>query len=100
MIKSFLIKPSDHFGGVIRNNFITRTIVTGGDVAIGVWNSASTQVLNNTIILNGDYRVVKNGSSLLAVTSMIGINGKLSSCLRRRATSCPSMSGKMTSSSS
>ena len=27
----------------------------GSDVAIGVWNSASTKVLNNTILLSGDY---------------------------------------------
>jgi hypothetical protein len=48
-------RPDDNTGGIIRNNFISRAAGTAGDVAIGVWNSANTQVLNNTVKINGDY---------------------------------------------
>src|SRR5262249_11358765 len=42
--------------GVIRNNFISRTSgLTNVDVAIAVWNSPNTQVLHNTVKLNGTY---------------------------------------------
>src|SRR5207237_534850 len=45
-----------HSGGVIRNNFISRnSSLTGVDVAIGVSNSPNTQVLHNTVKLNGTY---------------------------------------------
>jgi hypothetical protein len=47
--------PNDHSGGVIRNNFIYRASGTYGDVAIGVFDSANTQVLHNTILLSSTY---------------------------------------------
>jgi hypothetical protein len=48
-------KSNDNTGGIIRNNFITETMSIGGDTAIGVNNSAGTQVLNNSIWMNNDY---------------------------------------------
>jgi PKD repeat protein len=45
----------DNYGGIIENNFIYRSGVQHGDVAIGVWNSPNTEVAYNTVILNGDY---------------------------------------------
>jgi PKD repeat protein len=46
---------NDNTGGLIANNFIYRSGSQHGDVAIGVWNSPSTEVAYNTVILNGDY---------------------------------------------
>jgi PKD repeat protein len=48
-------QPADNYGGIIRNNFIYRSGGQNGDVAIGVFNSANTEVSYNTIIINGDY---------------------------------------------
>jgi hypothetical protein len=46
----------DNTGGIIRNNFIYRDAsVEGGDVAIGVFDSPNTKVLNNTIYIAGSY---------------------------------------------
>jgi hypothetical protein len=46
----------DHTGGIIRNNFIYRDAsVEDGDVAIGVFDSAQTKVLHNTIVVSGPY---------------------------------------------
>jgi hypothetical protein len=45
--------PNDHTGGVIRNNFIYRTLP--GDVAIYVADSPGTQVLHNSILISGTY---------------------------------------------
>jgi hypothetical protein len=45
--------PNDHTGGVIRNNFIARTIA--GDSAIYVADSPGTQVLHNSIFIAGTY---------------------------------------------
>ncbi len=48
-------RSNDHSGGIIRNNMIYRVSGTGGDVAIGLFNSPNTKVLNNTIKINGSY---------------------------------------------
>ncbi len=49
-------KPDfDHYGGVIRNNFIYRSAMQRGDVAIIVNDSPFTTVVHNTIILSGTY---------------------------------------------
>jgi hypothetical protein len=45
----------DNTGGLIADNFISRSGGQHGDVAIGVWNSPNTEVAYNTMILNGDY---------------------------------------------
>ena len=45
--------PNDHAGGVIKNNFISRTIA--GDSAIYVADSPNTQVLHNSIFISGTY---------------------------------------------
>jgi hypothetical protein len=47
----------DHSGGIIRNNVIWREpgAVISPDAGIMVWDSPDTQVLNNTVILNGTY---------------------------------------------
>jgi parallel beta helix pectate lyase-like protein len=45
----------DHSGGVIRNNFFSRTATEPGDVGIYLGDSPNTQVLNNTVILSGTY---------------------------------------------
>ncbi len=45
----------DNTGGLIANNFIYRSGAQHGDVSIGVWNSPSTIVADNTVILSGDY---------------------------------------------
>jgi hypothetical protein len=47
--------PNDHTGGIIRNNFIYRDATVDGDVAIGVFDSPGTKVLNNTIYTAGTY---------------------------------------------
>jgi regulation of enolase protein 1 (concanavalin A-like superfamily) len=48
--------PNDNTGGIARNNFIyRRASVTGGDSAIYVADSPNTQVLHNTILVNGTY---------------------------------------------
>lgn len=48
--------PNDHTGGVIRNNFIYRDAsVSGGDVAIAVFDSPNTRVLHNTVYIGGSY---------------------------------------------
>ncbi len=48
--------PNDNTGGVVRNNFIYRdSTVTGGDVAIGVYDSPNTRVVNNTVLISGSY---------------------------------------------
>jgi len=50
------VKPGhDHTGGIVRNNFIFRSISQPGDVGIHVCDSPNTQVLNNTVILSGTY---------------------------------------------
>ena len=46
---------TDHEGGVIRNNIISRASSQPGDVGIMVADSPGTQVLNNTVILSGTY---------------------------------------------
>lgn len=46
---------TSHTGGIVRNNFIYRSPGAGGDVAIGVFGSTNTKVVNNTIFLNGQY---------------------------------------------
>jgi hypothetical protein len=49
--------PNDHTGGIIRNNFIYRdSSLQTGDVAIGIFDSPDSKVLNNTILLNGTYK--------------------------------------------
>lgn len=49
--------PNDHTGGVIRNNFIYRdSSVQLGDVAIAVFDSPNTRVVNNTAFISGTYR--------------------------------------------
>ena len=45
--------PNDHSGGIVKNNFISRTIA--GDSAIYVADSPSTQVLHNSIFISGTY---------------------------------------------
>jgi hypothetical protein len=45
--------PNDHTGGIIKNNFISRTIA--GDSAIYVADSPNTQVLHNSIFISGTY---------------------------------------------
>src|SRR4030095_10533215 len=45
--------PNDHYGGIIRNNFIVRTQSFNGDAAINVDDSPDTQVLHNTILISG-----------------------------------------------
>jgi hypothetical protein len=45
--------PTDHSGGVVKNNFIARTIA--GDSAIYIADSPNTQVLHNSIFISGTY---------------------------------------------
>jgi hypothetical protein len=45
----------DHSDGVIRNNMIVRDAAVQGDVAILVAASPNTQVLHNTILIDGAY---------------------------------------------
>ncbi|MBZ0137207.1 MAG: hypothetical protein K8I27_12645 [Planctomycetes bacterium] len=52
--------PSDHSGGIVRNNFIYRASgtpqgVDSPDCSVLIWDSPNTKVLNNTIIQNGSY---------------------------------------------
>src|SRR5262249_25457130 len=46
---------TDHAGGIIRNNFFLRTSAQSGDVAIAVFDSPNSQVLNNTVFVSGTY---------------------------------------------
>jgi hypothetical protein len=52
-----ITRPShDNTRGIIRNNFIYRdSDLTGGDVAIGVFDSPGTRVLHNTILMSDTY---------------------------------------------
>jgi hypothetical protein len=46
--------PSDHSGGIIRNNFFyTSRRITNADAPILAWNSPGTKILHNTILTNG-----------------------------------------------
>jgi hypothetical protein len=45
--------PNDHTGGVVRNNFIYRSLP--GDSAIYVADSPGTRVVHNTILISGTY---------------------------------------------
>ena len=45
--------PNDHAGGVVRNNFIYRSLP--GDAAIYVGDSPGTRVLHNSILISGTY---------------------------------------------
>jgi hypothetical protein len=45
--------PNDHTGGIVRNNFIFRSLP--GDSAIYVGDSPGTQVLHNTILISRTY---------------------------------------------
>ncbi len=47
--------PADHVGGIVRNNFIYHRPGFSGDVPILVADSANTQVLHNTVLVNGSY---------------------------------------------
>jgi hypothetical protein len=47
--------PDDNTGGIVRNNFIYRKPGFSSDVAIFVADSPNTQVLHNTILVNGNY---------------------------------------------
>ena len=47
--------PDDNTGGVVRNNFIYRTPSMLADSAISVGDSPNTQVLHNTVFVNGTY---------------------------------------------
>jgi len=47
--------PSDHTGGIVRNNFIYRRPGLAGDAAILVADSPNTQVLHNSILISGTY---------------------------------------------
>lgn len=57
MNKSEKEHTHDHEGGIIRNNIIWRQpgAVRSPDGGIMVWDSPSTKVINNTVILNGTY---------------------------------------------
>jgi hypothetical protein len=45
----------DHFGGIIRNNIVSRSSSQPGDAGIHLASSPGTQVLNNTVFLSGTY---------------------------------------------
>lgn len=47
--------PSDHSGGIVRNNFIYRRSGILGDAAILVASSPNTQVVHNSVVLSGTY---------------------------------------------
>ena len=47
--------PDDNTGGIVRNNFIYRTASMSGDSAISVGDSPNTQVLHNTVLVNGTH---------------------------------------------
>ena len=46
---------TDHWGGVIRNNFIFRRASVQGDAAIGVNDSPNTVVVHNSVLISGTY---------------------------------------------
>jgi hypothetical protein len=66
------VTPHDHSGGIIRNNFISRSPNASGDVAIGVFDSPNTQVLHNSALIGGvypnalEYRFVETTGALVA----------------------------------
>jgi len=79
---------TDHSGGIIRNNIISRTSVASADVAIGVYDSPNTQVVNNTVRLAGtfpnavEYRfagttgvVIRNNLTDAAIVARDGATG-------------------------
>jgi hypothetical protein len=65
--------PSDHSGGVIRNNFFyTSRRITNADAPILAWNSPGTKILHNTILTNGtcpnaiEYRFTNTKGAIIA----------------------------------
>lgn len=65
--------PSDHSGGVIRNNFFyTSRRITNADAPILAWNSPGTKILHNTILTNGtcpnaiEYRFANTNGVVIA----------------------------------
>jgi hypothetical protein len=46
---------TDHIGGIIRNNFFSRTAEQPGDAGIVVNDSPGTWVVNNTVFVSGTY---------------------------------------------
>lgn len=49
------VTPDDHTGGIVRSNFIYRSAGLYSDVGILIADSPNTQVLHNTLVLNGTY---------------------------------------------
>jgi regulation of enolase protein 1 (concanavalin A-like superfamily) len=47
---------SDNVGGIVRNNFISRGNGMFAGAAVSIANSPNTQVLHNTILVNGTYQ--------------------------------------------
>jgi hypothetical protein len=83
-------RPSDHTGGMVRNNFFHRSSSQDGDVAIVINHSPGAQVLHNTILLNGTYKnaieyrfsdttgtVIKNNLTDAAIQSRDGATGTI-----------------------
>ncbi len=86
--------PNDHTGGIIRNNFITHVPGMGGDVPVGIFNSPGTELIQNTILLNGNYPnaveyrfanttgvSIKNNLTDALITSRNGATGTLTNNL-------------------
>lgn len=48
-------QPFDHSGGAVLNNFIYRPASSGGDTAIGVFQSPNSIVAHNSILLSDGY---------------------------------------------
>jgi hypothetical protein len=85
--------PHDHSGGIVRNNFIYRRSAVAGDVAIGVFDSPGSQVLQNTVLMAGggypnalEYRfsgstsvVIANNLFDSAIQARDGATGSVSS---------------------
>lgn len=83
-------RPGDHRGGIVRNNFFHRSSDQDGDVAIVVNHSADTEILHNTILLNGTYKnaieyrfgdttgtVIQNNLTDAAISARDGATGSV-----------------------
>jgi PKD repeat protein len=92
-------KSNDNTGGIIRNNFITETRSIGGDVAIGLQNSANTQVLNNTLWLNNDYSNAIE-YRFAATTGVQILNNLTNKAIASRDSATGTLSGNLTNAQS
>jgi hypothetical protein len=90
--------PSDHSGGIIRNNFIYRSSSVSGDVAIGVFDSPNTQVVFNSVLISGTYPNAIE-YRFVGTTGVFIANNLLAAAIQARDGATASVTGNYTQAS-